>query len=133
MRWLRALSFLVLCTLIGASSWAATTLGGLAPWSAEHVILGSTTDWDIATAPVWARQCIVKNEHASGTLALGRYDETGTYNGTTDEYVVIAAGASITIPLSSGVPTADAAHRALPLYSATASLPVGIYCTASPE
>jgi hypothetical protein len=128
MRWFP----LVLLGLLGPAL-AATTLGGDPPWSAEHVVLGSTTDWDIATAPTWARQCIVKNEHASGNLALGRYDETGTYVALTDEYVVIAAGAAITVPLSAGGSQADAVHLKMPLFSSTASLPVGIYCTASPE
>jgi len=112
---------------------AGSTLTGNPPWAIERVVLGSTTDWDVFTAAAWAAQAIVKNEHASGVLSVGRYDETGTYSAANDEYILLPAGASIVLPLTGGRQRGDAAHLAIPLYSATASLPVSIVLVETPE
>lgn len=125
-------------TAMELTAWEANagTIGGSCCWTSEHFTLSSVTDWEVWTAPSWARQCMALNEHASGVLYLGNYDETGTADvtdPTTQDYFRIAAGAAVSIPLSEGAPSPDAAHRALPFYSSTATLPVDVYCTASPE
>ncbi len=121
-------------TLLLLAVWfgLGPTLSGSPPWSAEHVVISSTTDWVVYTAPSWARQCLVKNE-GSGTAYLGRYDETSTFDSTNDEYITLPAGTSVTIPITAGQSTAPSAHLAIPIASATASLPVGFYCTSSAQ
>jgi hypothetical protein len=116
--------------LVAAFFGLAPTLSGAPPWMAEHVVISSTTDWVVYTAPSWARACLVKNE-GSGTAYLGRYDETSTFDSTNDEYITLPAGTSVTIPITAGQSTAPSAHLAIPIASATASLPVGFYCTSS--
>ena len=126
---------LAACTplrLVEDDASAATAIGGTAPWTVAHFTLLSTTDWDIYTAPSWAHICTVKNEHASGVLALGRYDETGTADiadATTDEFILIDAGGAYTFPVTTG----SKQRLELPLTSITADLPVGVFCVESPE
>jgi hypothetical protein len=101
-------------------------LTGSRPWSVEHVVLASATDWNVYTAPSWVRRIMIRNEHGSGVLYVGRYDETGAFSAANDEYITLAAGASVEIPITAGLGTTDSAHYAIPLASATASLPVGL-------
>lgn len=122
---------IVLCLLPGKPDAQAANLSGSRPWMAEHVVISSTTDWVVYNAPTWTRSCVVKNEHASGTLYLGRYDETGTFNSTNDEYVSIGPGGSLTFPVAPPGAAADATHLQIPLASSTASLPVGFLCVES--
>lgn len=128
--WVFALLWIVLAV---RTAWAVD-LTSVRPWWVERVALGSTTDWEVYVAPTWARQVIVRNAHASATLYLGNYDETGTFSSGSDDYLTLPAGAAVTLPLSSGssqVP--DAAHRNLPLASAQASHPVEIVIFETPE
>jgi hypothetical protein len=126
-RWIRA-PLLLLCVWMGL----APSLSGTAPWMAEHVVLSSTTDWVVYTAPSWARTCLVKNE-GSGTAYLGRSTETSTFDSTNDEYISLPSGSAVTIPLTSGQSAAPSTHLTIPIASATASLPIGFYCTASSQ
>ncbi len=107
-------------------------LTGSPPWSVERVVLSSATDWVLYTLPAWVRQVLVKNEHASGILYVGRCTETGTYDGTNDEYIAVAAGASVTIPIARGLATAPSSHLVIPLASATASLPAALVYSEAP-
>ncbi len=128
---LRSLWILTACVLAFVGL-GAPTLSGSPPWTVEHVVLSSTTDWVVYTAPSWARSCFVQNKHASGAAYVGRYNETGTFDSTNDEYLTLPAGAAITIPLAQGAAAAPTAHLAIPVASATASLTVGFYCTVTP-
>jgi hypothetical protein len=108
---------------------AAQTLTMVPPYGWEHIVLGSTTDWDLITVPPWSRQCLIKNEHASGTLLVGDKGSTGVINLTTSEYGTVVAGGAVSVPLTAGQSNGNAADLVVPLGSATASLPVGVYCT----
>ena len=128
-------ALLAACTplqVLEESAEAATAIGGSRPWTVVHLTVASTTDWDVYEAPSWASICMVKNEHASGVLAVGRYDETSTADlsdPTDDEFLLLSPGAAWTFPVASG----SQSHPELPLASTTASLPVGIFCTSSAE
>lgn len=123
-RWaLLAVLLLVVALSVGRAV-AATALGGTSPWAIDRVALGSTTDWDVYTAPGWAAQVLIRNAHSSGTLYVGRYDEIGTFAGASDEYITLPAGATLTLPLTLANGRGDDTHRAIPLASSTSSLPV---------
>lgn len=132
------LLFLAGCTpasfqALSTEADAATALTGDAPWTIERIALGSTTDWDVYTAPSWAAQVIIRNAHSSGNLFVGRYNETGTFSSGSDEYFTVPAGGALVLPLSQGRPRTDAVHYAIPLASSTASLPVEIVSVETPE
>ena len=137
MRWLLTLPLLLVlgcAPTLGvtiAESEAAQTLTMSRNRGEAHILLGSATDWDLITVPDWARQCLFLNEHASGDLMIGNRGETGTFVALTDEYITIPAKAGVKLPISGGGSEPTAAERIVPLFSATASLPVGISCTAS--
>lgn len=116
--------------LVEQRAEAAQTLTGTRPYLWAHILVGSQTDWDLITVPSWVRQCMFVNEHASGTLYIGDPAESGTFDGTNDEYGgPFEPGVAVTIPIGEG----SQVHSVIPLASATASLPVSVYCTASPE
>jgi hypothetical protein len=128
-----AVVLLVIGVALPPVVWAATALSGLRPWMAERVLVSSTTDWVVYTPPAWARQCLIRNEHASATMYVGRYDETGAFSAVNDEYITLPAGSAVTIPLSSGQSAAPSDHLAVPIASASASHPVGWFCTESAQ
>ena len=125
-------SLRVWALLLAAFFGLGPTLSGVAPWTVERVALASTSDFTIYTAPTWARQCLVRNAHASADLFVGRYSESGAFNSSTSEYVTLPAGAAITIPLSAGTSTEPSDHLTIPLASSTSSHPAEFYCTSAP-
>lgn len=142
---LRALASLLLAWLLVSCTPAAVQLAappahavaisaaGARPWDVDRVALSSTTDWVIYTAPSWVRQVVVKNEHATASLNLGAFDETGAFDSANDDYWVIAAGASFTLTLSRGEPPTNSDHLNIPLASSTASHAAAFFLAESPE
>lgn len=129
-----SLIFLPACTpttMLAVDAWAAGTLTGATPWAIDRVLIVSTTDWDVWTSQTWARQCLIKNEHADEPMYFGNYDETSTFVAATDNYITIAAGSAVTYQLVPDVTYPITTHRAIPLASATASHPVSILCVAA--
>jgi hypothetical protein len=127
--WFRLRALLL---LVGAFFGLAPTLSGSRPTTTERVVLDSTTDFVVYTAPTWARSCLIKNAHGSATMYLGRYGETGAFNATTSEYITIPSGAAVTRCLSAGVSAAPADHLTMPIASAQASHPAEFECSEAP-
>ena len=132
------LTLIGICLLLAALgpwlAYGAGPLGGTRPWWIERVAVASTSDWDVYTAPTWARQAIVRNAHATAPLYLGNYDETGAFVSATDDYFTIPAGGAVVLPLSAGVAQSpDTSHLTIPLASASASHPVEIVLLETPE
>ncbi len=123
----------VLVLLTAAFFGLAPTLSGTRPLMIQHVVLASTTDWEVEEVPAWCRQVCVKNEHASGSLSWGNPGETGAYSSANDEYALVPAGAALCLPISAGQSAPPTAAISIPLFSATASLPVAVICLESPE
>lgn len=109
-------------------------IGGTMPWAIRRHKLSSTTNWVVYTAPDRARRVVVKNLHASATLYVGNYDETGAAALADDNYTELAAGESLTLTLSSGrSPVSDADHLDIPLHSTTADHPVSFVVVEASE
>jgi hypothetical protein len=133
LRSLKPIAIMLLFLLTASVGMAAQTLTAAAPYAWWQVELGSTTNWDVITVPKWARQCMIINEHtAAGTLYVGTPGNTGSWDSTDDFGGPFDPDTEVTVAISSGAPEPTEATRAIPLFSATASLPVSIQCTASP-
>lgn len=127
------LVLLVLGLLGPPNAWSATTITAVRPSTIERVLLPSTTDWEVYTLPSWTRQVMIRNAHASGVLYVGRHTETGAFVSATDDYFTVPAGGVLVLPVTPGQSTGPSSHLALPLTSATASLPVELVLVETPE
>lgn len=98
---------------------APTYLGG-------RQLTGGGTTWEQFNFGAWARSVIVSNTHASGDLAVttsASILDGATYSATYPrDFVVIKAGTSRAIPLTSGQARSQTGHRYICMYSATAGL-----------